>query len=78
MAFTMASSGGQDAKPAPAPVQQRALPKHPLAELGGRSMPEYGHIGGAKGVGSADKQFEQQLQTAMTAKRKREEQVSSP
>ena len=61
-------------KPAPA-TRKVAIPKHPLAELGGRSMPEFGHIGGAKAVGSADKQFDRQLDTALTAKRKREEQV---
>ncbi len=67
------SSAGQASKPAP--VQKKLVPKHPLAELGGRSMPEFGHIGGAKGIGSSDKQFDHQLQTALTAKRKREEQV---
>ncbi|KAK9848656.1 hypothetical protein WJX84_002334 [Apatococcus fuscideae] len=69
------SSAGQASKPAP--VQKKLVPKHPLAELGGRSMPEFGHIGGAKGIGSSDKQFDHQLQTALTAKRKREEQTAS-
>ena len=68
-----ASRPGQSANPVPA--MRKAIPKHPLAELGGRSMPEFGHIGGAKAVGSADKQFDRRLETALTAKRKREEQV---
>lgn len=73
-AFANAGSRpGQSSNPVPA--MRKAIPKHPLAELGGRSMPEFGHIGGAKAVGSADKQFDRRLETALTAKRKREEQV---